>query len=526
MQPGDVHLTDEASAAGRAIRSLTVLGMTVALGMLALGGVVLLDARQDAWQQAEQSVQNLVIALERDISHTISTYDLSLRGAVEALQQPGIESVAPAIRHTAIFDRAASADYLGSLLVLDATGAIAEDSTSIVPHALDLVDRDYFQVHRDQPAAGLFVSRPFNSRLRAGDASIAISRRLPDTGGQFNGVVVGTLRIAYFRDLFSRLDLGTAGAVSLARTDGVPILRQPPAPAAAEGLQRQQQELIRRFRIEPAGSFVGPSAVDGLTRLFTYRQVGALPLVIAVALSVDDIYAAWWRKAVGIGSILAVLCGATIVLCVLFRRELLRRLRAERALMETAEKLAVMAATDEMTGLANRRAFEAEIDQEWRRAVRNETPLALLMLDADWFKSYNDRYGHQAGDDALRKIAACIQENIRRPGDIGARYGGEEFVALLPDTGHDGAINTASRISASLATLAIPHDACPTGKVTLSIGIAVMPPGSTETDQALLRRADQALYEAKRTGRARICIAPAQPRPATATGTAAIEPVA
>ena len=525
MGPGDVQTTDEGSTAGRVIRSLTVLGMTVALGMLALGGAVLFDARQDAWRQAQQSAQNLVMALERDIARTVSVYDLSLRGAIDALQQPGIADVVPAIRHAAIFDRAASADYLGSLLVLDAQGDIVEDSTSIIPHALNFADRDYFQGHRDQASAGLFVSRPFNSRLRAGDASIAISRRLPDKDGRFSGVVVGTLRLAYLRDLFSPLDLGASGAVSLARTDGVPILRQP-LPPSSEGLERQQQELIRRFRIEPAGSFVGTSAVDGLTRLFTYRQVGSLPLVIAVALAVDDIYATWWRKAVGIGSILAILCGATVVLCVLFRRELLRRLVAEQVLMETAEKLSVMAATDEMTGLANRRAFEADINLEWRRAVRVRTPLAVLMFDADWFKAYNDRYGHQEGDDVLRKIATCIQKNIRRPGDFGARYGGEEFVALLPDTDAEGATNTAERICASLAEYAIAHDACPLGQVTLSVGIAVMQPGGTETDQALLRRADQALYEAKRSGRARICVAPAQLEPASAEGGPTIVPVA
>ena len=525
MAPADVQATDEESAAVRAIRSLTALGMTVALGMLALGGVVLLDARQDAWQQAEQSSQNLVTALERDIARTVSVYDLSLLGAVDALQQAGIASVSPGIRHAAIFDRAATADYLGSLLVLDARGDIAEDSTSTVPHALNLSDRDYFQIHRQQADAGLFVSRPFNSRLRAGDASIAISRRMPNVADQFGGVVVGTLRLAYFRDLFSRLELGASGAVSLARTDGVPILRQPPT-QAVEGFERQQQELSRRLRSEPAGTFVGTSAIDGMTRLFTYRKVSSLPLVIAVALSVDDIYASWWRKAVGIGSILAILCGATVVLCVLFRRELLRRLIAERALVETADKLSVMAATDELTGLANRRAFEADINQEWRRAVRGKAPLAVLMLDADWFKAYNDRYGHQEGDEVLRKIATCIQKNIRRPGDIGARYGGEEFVALLPDTAAEGAMNTAERICTALATLAIPHDACPLGRVTLSVGIAVMPPGGAETDQALLRRADQALYEAKRSGRARICVAPAPAAPADAAGGPMTEPVA
>jgi len=485
MASAEVKAIGSDSTAGQVIRWLTIFGMTVALGMLALGGVVLFDSRQDAWRLAEQSAQNLAVALERDIARTVSVYDLSLRGAVDALQQPGIDAVTPGIRHAAIFDRAASADYLGSLLVLDAQGGIIADSTSVVPHVLNFIDRDYFQVHRDQLGIGLFVSRPFKSRLRGGDASIAISRRLPDRDGHFSGVVVGTLRVAYFQDLFSRLDLGPAGAVSIARTDGVPILRQPPT-ATDEGVVLQQEELIRRFRAEPAGSFVGSSAVDGLSRLFTYRQVGNLPLVIAVALSLDDIYASWWRKAVGIASILIVLCGAIVVLCLLFRREMTRRLGAEYALKETAAKLSIMAATDELTGLANRRSFEAELNQEWRRAARGRSTLALLILDADWFKAYNDQYGHQEGDNVLRKVAACIQSNIRR----------------------DGAICTAERIRDSLAALAIPHEASPLATVTVSIGIAIWTPAIDENEQGLLRRADLALYEAKRTGRARICLAP------------------
>ena len=163
---------------------------------------------------------------------------------------------------------------------------------------------------------------------------------------------------------------------------------------------------------------------------------------------------------------------------------------------------------DALTGLANRRAFQSELQHEWKRAVRSRTHLALLMLDADWFKLFNDRYGHVEGDEVLRRISNCIERAMRRPGDVGARYGGEEFVALLPETDLAGAMLIAERICVAVAGLDLVHEESPLGHVTVSIGVAVAEPalGGSETD--LVRAADLALYAAKRTGRARVAAAP------------------
>ena len=482
------------------IRRLTVLTMGVALGMLALGAAMLFDARRDALWQAQQAAANLALALERDIARNVATYDLSLRGAVEALQEPGIDQVTPAIRHAAVFDRAASAEYLGSLLVLDANGDIAADSTSVAPHKLNLADRDYFQIHQKQPDAGLFVSRPFRSRLRKQDTSIAISRRVSGPDGRFGGVVVGTLRLAYFQGLFDRLDVGSTGMVSLFRADGRLVAR---SPFREDDFDRDASSAanFRRFATAMSGQFVGYAAHDGIERLYSFRHVGSLPLILAVAVSTEDVYAAWWRKAIVIGPVLAALCGATVTSCLLFRREMLRRMLAEDALVEAAEKLSLLAATDALTGLANRRAFDAAMPREWRRAIRGNTPIALLMLDADCFKSYNDHYGHQEGDRVLQGIASCIRQNISRPSDQDARYGGEEFIVLLPETELPGALHVAELIRSAVAKLDIAHIKSPTGRVTASIGVAVAYPQFGDAASSLVKDADAALYDAKHLGR-------------------------
>lgn len=140
-----------------------------------------------------------------------------------------------------------------------------------------------------------------------------------------------------------------------------------------------------------------------------------------------DIYAAWKRRALIIASLMAALALGFIALSFAFGAQLRRRMRAE-------SELAMLARTDGLTGLNNRRTLGEILDQEWRRAKRTRSVLSLLFVDIDRFKMYNDTYGHQAGDDALAAVAKCIGDNIRRPTDSAARYGGEEFVVVLPDT--------------------------------------------------------------------------------------------
>jgi diguanylate cyclase (GGDEF)-like protein len=499
------------------IRWLTLLGMAVALGVLGLGAAVLLDARKDAWQQAQQASANLAVALERDIARNIATYDLSLQSVIQALHLPGLAGASPEVRKLALFDRTAAAEYLGSMLVLDGEGRIREAAAPSVIPGLDLSDRDYFRIHRERADAGLYVSQPFRSRLRGGDPSIALSRRLEDPDGRFEGVVMGALRLAYFQDMFSRLDLGAKGSVTLLRTDGL-VLARHPYQAADIGRDLAGTDSFRQITSAPSGHFVATAAIDGVRRLYSFHHVAGLPLVLNVAVSVDEVYAAWRRKAFGIGAILLLLCGATMALCLLFRREMLRRMAAEAALTEAAGRLAVMAATDGLTGLANRRQFDQNLEQEWRRAIRSGMPLALLLLDADQFKAYNDREGHQAGDQVLRRIAGAIRATVLRPADAGARYGGEEFSVLLPETEAEGAMIVAERIRAAVEALGIPHAGSASGQVTVSIGVAALHPQAGQDPALLVKAADAALYEAKHDGRNRACLARGAVAPAALPG--------
>ncbi len=173
------------------------------------------------------------------------------------------------------------------------------------------------------------------------------------------------------------------------------------------------------------------------------------------------------------------------------------------------KELVRISSSDGLTGVANRRFFDETIALEWRRARRHSNSIAMLMCDVDFFKLFNDTYGHQAGDDCLRKVATAISLNTERPSDLVARYGGEEFVVVLPETTIGGALMVAEKIRQAIRELNIAHESSPGGRVTMSIGIASAAPGFDNPPDDLIHAADKALYRAKREGRDRVCRADA-----------------
>jgi len=188
-----------------------------------------------------------------------------------------------------------------------------------------------------------------------------------------------------------------------------------------------------------------------------------------------------------------------------FMEEQKRRLLAQaEALVQARAALEQRqaAATDALTGVSNRRAFDEALLHEWERCARASTPLSLIMLDIDFFKQFNDTYGHVAGDDCLRRVAGAIARAATRPGDLCCRYGGEEFAVILGDTDEDGARRVSEDILREVSALAIPHGKSALGRVSVSAGVATMAP-QPGTQPAIVERADANLYSAKQGGRNR-----------------------
>ncbi len=181
---------------------------------------------------------------------------------------------------------------------------------------------------------------------------------------------------------------------------------------------------------------------------------------------------------------------------------------AEQRLADEHRELQGLAFRDGLTGLFNRRHFDRELERQWQQQARDgDSALSVVMVDVDAYKSYNDHYGHQGGDDCLRTIAQAIAHLARRPSDVMARYGGEEFALILKETGQQEALLVAERIRKGIENLQIPHMACEAGIVTISVGVAARLPREGGSASELVAAADGALYAAKRRGRNRTCAA-------------------
>lgn len=491
-------------------RAIVAGAVLIAAFMVTLCGIVVFQARADALERARETSRNVALIAERDIERNFELYALSLQAVIDGIKDPELTAASPRLRHEALFDRASTASYLGSILVLDAKGQVTLDSLSETPPDLNFSDRRYFTIHRDDPNAGLYVSDPYHSRLRAGSPSIALSRRISQPDGSFGGIAMVAIRLDYFHNLFSGLQLGPHGSVALIGRDGIMVMRQPYDPKVI-GRDISHASTFRQFLSAPEGSFTDVSTLDGVHRLYYYKQLAHLPLIIMVAEAESDIYATWTRRTLVIGSLLAAFAAGFVALAFVLAAQLRRRMRAET-------ELALLARTDGLTGLNNRRTLGEILDQEWRRARRTRSVFSLLFVDVDRFKAYNDVYGHQAGDDALTAVAKCIGEHLRRPADSAARYGGEEFLVVLPDTAPQGAAAIAEEIRIAISELGIEHVASEYGHVTASIGAAAWTPETDGDVTAVVRAADQALYDAKATGRNRVTLSDGQPLHAAHAG--------
>jgi diguanylate cyclase (GGDEF)-like protein len=469
---------------------LILFALVTVIGFSAVCVSVMLDMRRGEEELARQSLENLVSGIDADISRNVELYDLSLRDVANDMIMPEISQVSKAVRQLILFDHAATAKHFGAIQVFDAQGRLSIDASTLDPLPEDRSDEEYFKIHHDNPDAGLFISRPM---LHRGAYAIVLSRRITGEDGRFLGVVAGSIRFSYFHDLFGRLQLGGNDTITVFRRDGTVIMRTP-FDLDIIGRNLGDFPIVKQVLSERSGAQSSFSYSTQEPRLYVWRD-STRPLVVLVAKPWQDIYGLWRKEAVRIGTIMSLLILFVLGVTLFLAREIGRRAAAE-------DKLEELATTDALTGLRNRRKFDAVIDAEWRRAARQRKPLALLMIDADHFKSYNDTFGHQAGDEVLVGIAICISDSVRRAGDCTARYGGEEFAVLLPGLSPAEALGIAETIR-----LKVEQWCGEPAITTVSIGVASLMPTTATSWRGLVRAADEALYAAKAGGRNRSVLA-------------------
>jgi diguanylate cyclase (GGDEF)-like protein len=469
---------------------LIASSIATVIGFSAICVNVMLDMRRGEAELARQSLENLASTIDADINRNIELYDLSLRAVAGNMVIPEIKDAPKTLRHLILFHHAAMAKHFGAIQAFDARGQLTNDASSLDPVPENRADDEFFRIHRDHPDFGLYISRPM---LYRGAYSVVLSRRVADADGRFLGVVAGSIRFSYFHDLFGNLKLDPDDMICVLRRDGTLIMRVP-FDLDLIGINVGDKPVIGRVFAERSGSFEGAGAFDTVPRLMVWRD-STHPLVVLVGKPWNGILKLWRIQAIRMGAIMLTLVAFTLAATLFLAYEIDRRAKAE-------DKLEEMATTDGLTGLPNRRKFDATIDSEWRRAIRSRSPISVLMIDADHFKAYNDTFGHQAGDQVLIGIAICISDSVRRAGDCAARYGGEEFSVLLPGTAGADALKIAETIRNKVVGWSEAENAS-----TVSIGVASIVPSSGMDWTQLVHAADTALYAAKAAGRNRCMVA-------------------
>jgi len=488
-----------------ASRLIGAAGGGLLLCLTLLGVYLCIDLRDIAWDNARRDAATLLSVIEEGVGHNIQAYDLSLRAAARFANEPDGGALVAELQRLAAFNAAAIGSGLGPIAVTDVNGHIIATSSAGDLQTSALSDLAEFKSLRANPGLGLILSGPSRS-LMTGQEIIRMTRAIEAPDGRFAGIVTGSLDLDQFHARFVRLRFDDGLIVNVFHQDGTLLIRVPAKPGAL-GRSIATSPGYRVYRSSERGDFIGPSYLDGEMRLYSFANLKDLPLIVTVATSQNSIRAHWIYKAAIIAALILCLNGLSVGLTILVQREFRRHAITAATTREANAALATLARTDGLTGLPNRRSYDEHSAVEWNQAARDGTPLSLLIVDADYFKHFNDRFGHRRGDEVLRAIADCLRRTLRA-GSLGFRIGGEEFVAILPGFDATQAIGVAESIRRAVVNLQITHAPEIGGVATVSIGVASVVADATEGPEALFMSADAALYAAKTAGRNRVRTAP------------------
>lgn len=449
--------------------------VALAAGLVGIATWQMWHVHQATLRNAATVTAGLAQSVALQVDNTLRTADTVVASIGQRVEAEGIGEAAQGRLYGLMTSLAQALPAIHEMGITDKDGNAIVKSLLRTPVGLNYRERDYFRHLSTHSTRQIFIGAPVRSKID-GSLNITLSRRIEASGGAFDGVVVSSVSMDFFRRMFETVEIGAAGAIALVADDGTVLASSRPTFG--------DDELAALRSASGVLEYTGP---DGTRRVGSFRRLAHYPMVAIVAQDSSAILADWRNQ---------VRNHAAIVVCILIALAFLGW-RLEQATRHTR----IQALRDTLTGLANRRCFNEAIDVEFRRAARKSEPLSYIMTDIDLFKNFNDAYGHQAGDDCLCAVANAIDSVLGRAGDMAARYGGEEIGVLLPETDVDGAVKIAERIQAAVTALRIPHASSPYGIVTISAGVAACVPTPVTSSQSLIHAADRALYTAKAAGR-------------------------
>ncbi|WP_095128619.1 GGDEF domain-containing protein [Pseudomonas sp. Irchel s3h14] len=506
-----IPLHDPHNATGVTLKRLPLRKAAVlfiAVVCLSLCGLLYLQLEQSRRHDlalAQVASSNLTRAMAQQAEDTFMQADLVLTSLADWIQADGFGAPQKARLQKTFARRVQALNQLHGIFLFDQKGQWVVTSFENLPRGPGVSDREYFKFHQQNVSSLAHIGPAIRSREN-GEWIIPISKRVNDKNGNFQGVLLAGIKMAYFDQFFKSFSIDDNGSMFLGLTDGTLLARRPFVESLI-GTSLAKSEIFEKLLPNaPSGNAMFRSLVDGVVRLHGYRQLDSYPLVVSAASSRDSILKDWNDTAFRSTIIVAL-----VVLGVgLFGRMFLYQVRVgeqvEADLRRAKEALKLIATHDSLTGLGNRRLFEGALDIEFSRGARQSSSLSLIMLDIDYFKRYNDAYGHVAGDHCLAEVARAVKGCCHRKADLAVRYGGEEFAVLLPDTDIRGAMVIAEQIRRSVMDKNIIHSGSPSGFVTVSLGCYSFVPTGRDSMEVFIERADAALYQAKHSGRNRSAV--------------------
>jgi len=522
---------------------LMLLALATLIPMFALQLAASLSQRDELTVAARAQVREIASQMAAQSAELVSDGNTLVRMLA---RMPTLVTIDDASCQTMLASIMRDTHSVTSASIVQANGEVSCTSFPSIGQIPNLADRGWFKQARSMTSLASGVSVPVLSDLvvsrLTGNPTIVVAGRIPLRPE----MVAISMDLTRFSERATKLSASDEVLLLVDPRSGVVLARSPPK-ADMAGQQPDDQQpidatLLAALRSSRHGT-VDTAGVDGVPRIFGYATLTGLSggyYTVAVgrprALVGADAGRRFrrsllWQLLAGAGAIAAALTLARSALLRplqllsdaadrLGQGDLRARVSLEQLTMpefravaialnsaagqiESRDRsLAELADMDHLTRVANRRQFDAVLDREWRRAVRARASLALMLVDVDFFKAYNDIYGHVAGDDALIAVAQAINRTLRRPGDLAARYGGEEFGAILPDIDEAGLRLMAEQLCEAVRALAIVHSGSDSGVLTVSVGASlVVPDEGLDAARALIATADQALYMAKRNGR-------------------------
>lgn len=480
----------------------------VLLNVLVIGvaGFALWQARSDAEARAGQSTRQLALTLEKELSGVLHASEIILtnvRDEVAHARQLG--RFDPRALSVMVERQRAHLPYIDGVYVADAEGNVLYGMAPEPDRsAVKILDRPYFNDLIDQTADDAVLSRPIRSRA-TGAWVLVVARRVSLDNGAFGGAVLVTISIEQLTRTFAQIGLPDGASITL-RGQSLGLIARYPPPAGDIGNSLGQSEISREFAERllsgaTESTFYAVTPLDQIPRILSFRKLEAYPLYLVVGRAKAEYLAPWHGVLTYAVFTVGAFVALTTLLSILVHRSWRRLTTMNRALEH-------MAHTDYLTSLMNRRALLECAEAEIERSRRYGKPPSVLILDIDHFKDINDRFGHVVGDAALRQLAGVLRSTFRTV-DLLGRWGGEEFVAFMPETPLAGAFDVAERIRQAVEDTEIAAGVDTPLKLTVSIGVASLMP--TDDVDAVITRADTALYRAKNTGRNSVCCADTTP---------------